>query len=60
MYSVGDGSGLPGPATDVSLNTSQGHSFLAVLTDRRLGDTASFITSLTSKHRRCLTFWLVL
>ena len=46
-----------GPAVDVSLDSTEGHSFIAPVGGKKLNDSATFLTPLISRDSRCLVFW---
>ena len=46
-----------GPAVDISLDNTQGHSFIAPVGGHKLEDSATFLTPLISRDSKCLVFW---
>ena len=45
------------PPLDMTLESTEGHSFIAPVAGRNMGDSATFITSLIPKKYQCLVFW---
>ena len=45
------------PPLDMTLESTEGHSFIAPVGGRDRGDSATFITSLIPKKYQCLVFW---
>ena len=45
------------PPLDMTLESTEGHSFIAPIGGRDRGDSATFIPSLIPKKYQCLVFW---
>ena len=56
-FSASDESDFDGPPLDITLDSTEGHSFIAPLGGHKIDDTATFMTSLIPKQYRCLVFW---
>ena len=56
-FSPAEDSVFVGPAVDMSLDTTDGHSFIAPVGGHKPNDSATFITPLISRDSKCLTFW---
>ena len=56
-YSPAEDSVFVGPAVDVSLDSTQGHSFIAPVGGHKANESAAFITPLISRDSKCLVFW---
>ena len=56
-FSSAEDSLFVGPAVDISLDNSEGHSFIAPVGGKKLNDSAAFITPLITRDMKCLVFW---
>ena len=57
VFSASEESDFVAPPLDMSLGSTEGHSFIAPLTGHKAGHSATFITSLVPKQYQCLVFW---
>ena len=58
-FSASEGSDFVAPPTDKTLDSTEGHSFIAPISGHKRGDQATFITSLIPKKYQCIVFWYV-
>ena len=57
VFSASEESNFVAPPTDMSLESTEGHSFIAPLTGHKMGDSATFITPLIPRRYKCMAFW---
>ena len=56
-FSSAEDSVFVGPAVDISLDNTEGHSFIAPVGGHKMDDSATFLTPLISRDSKCLVFW---
>ena len=56
-FSSEESSDFIGPPNDMTLESTEGHSYIAPLTGRKMGNSATFITTLIPKKYHCMIFY---